>query len=171
MHVIHREHIVRDVVVQDKATTELGNQHVPDGIFNVSGAPFQLFDIRRRKWLILLGMKLLRRAFLSVSSPALASWRDVPVTLSPSSNCLSARGDQSRRKPRANRSACSTADIFAGGSVLIRSVSEALGIVVMVSKFATQGLGSPSSLLNKASVGICRMRVVTGATVTKARTA
>ena len=60
---------------------------------------------------------------------------------------------------------------FTGESIVIRSDKVRLGMVVIVSRFTTQGLASPSSAPNRTSVWICRIRVVTGATVTRSRTA
>src|SRR3990170_9167222 len=74
-------------------------------------------------------------------------------------------------RPKANFNACSTAANFPGDKLATRSFSVCFGMVVIVSRLATHDFGSPSSVPRGASVGICRMRVVTGATVTSSRTA
>ena len=73
--------------------------------------------------------------------------------------------------PNANSSARSTAVSFSGGKGPMGSVSARRGMVVIVSRFATQAFGKPSAGPSGTSVGIRRTRVVMGATVTSSRTA
>ena len=56
--------------------------------------------------------------------------------------------------PKANFTARSTAVSFSGDKTVIRSLNVFLGMVVMVSRFATHGFGNPSATPSTTSVGI-----------------
>ena len=71
--------------------------------------------------------------------------------------------------PRAKWIAESTACIFENPRLVMYRCSKFLGIVVMLSRFAAQFLGRPSSGPKGTSAGIALTRLETGATVTKLR--
>src|SRR6266568_3504020 len=74
-------------------------------------------------------------------------------------------------RPRAKCIASSTARHFSGPRLATRSRNTDLATVTMVSRLMTHSLGMPSRTPRGTSAGIPRIRVVTGATVTSARTA
>ena len=82
----------------------------------------------------------------------------------------SGTGSEISEKTKCEAKRRSTAASLSDGSVVILRVSNCFGIVVTLSRLATQRRGSPSALPSETSLGMLRMRVETGATVTSART-
>src|SRR5207247_11268715 len=66
-------------------------------------------------------------------------------------------------RPRAKRTARSTAASLIGESAVRRTVNARRGIVVMVSRLTTHVFGTPSSRLSGTSLGIFATRVVSAA--------